>query len=97
MYVVTVTFKIDAKHQDEFSKAMLLQAKNSLELEADCHQFDVCHDPENPCVVFLYEIYTNKEAFQLHLQSDHFKSFDANTRSWVEEKTVNTWIRGEIN
>lgn len=97
MYVVTVTFRIKAEYKAEFREGMVLQARNSLALEAGCHQFDVCFDPEDPCAVFLYEIYTDKQAFDAHLQSDHFTSFDANTKNWIEQKTVNTWTREEVN
>ena len=47
MFVVTVRFQIKPGQEDDFHAAVLDQARNSLRLEPDCHQFDVCRHPEN--------------------------------------------------
>jgi len=91
MYAVCVTFKIKPGLIDSFMPAMQQQAKNSLDLEADCHQFDICTDPARPDEVFLYEIYETAEAFQVHLASEHFIKFDEATLDMVAEKTVSTY------
>ena len=38
--------------------------------------------------VFLYEIYRDRAAFDLHLASDHFRQFDQRSRDLVLSKTV---------
>jgi (4S)-4-hydroxy-5-phosphonooxypentane-2,3-dione isomerase len=43
--------------------------------------------------VFLYELYDDKAAFDAHLKTPHFLSFDARVRDWVERKAVGTWTR----
>lgn len=91
MFVVTVNFTIKSDHVDDFREAVEKQASNSLELEAGCHQFDVCYDLDDDTAAFLYEIYSDEEAFEDHLESDHFESFDASTGDWVEEKLVRQW------
>jgi len=91
MFVVTVTFGIQPDHVEGFQAAVLSQARNSLELEADCHRFDVCFDDDDPGRVFLYELYTDAAAFQAHLDSAHFKDFDATVADWLESKEVDTW------
>lgn len=91
MFVVTVFFRVDDAHCDEFHDAMLLQARNSLDLESGCHVFDVCVDAEDPCRIYLYEKYTSKAAFDVHLASEHFLSFDAQVSPWVREKNVQVW------
>ena len=93
MYVVTVEFSIVADHLDAFTQAMNAQAVASLEKEVDCHQFDVCFDPESPTTCFLYELYTDKAAFDLHLESQHFQDFSAKVADWVSSKTVKTYER----
>lgn len=95
MYVVTVEFTVAKNNQREFMEAMIAQAGNSLRLEPGCHQFDVCVDPKDEQRVYLYEIYTDRAAFDLHLESDHFKDFDALVRPWLESKTVSLWERIE--
>jgi (4S)-4-hydroxy-5-phosphonooxypentane-2,3-dione isomerase len=93
MYVVTVRLDIDPNHAPEFMRAMGAQAHNSLTLEAGCRQFDVSVDPSDLRRVFLYEIYTDRAAFDAHLASAHFKNFDATLQPWVISKAVETWER----
>jgi quinol monooxygenase YgiN len=95
MYVVTVEFKVTADHAEAFRDAVLRQSRNSLVNEPDCHQFDVCTYPNDPTLIYLYEVYSDQEAFQSHLRSDHFLDFDTKTKAWVDSKTVRTWIREE--
>ena len=88
MFVITVKFVINEKDIEKFKVRMLQQARDSLELEKDCHQFDVCHDPNNKNIVFLYETYTDKNAFNIHLNSKHYLAFNDKVTSWVKEKIV---------
>ena len=93
MFVVTVKFELVPGAEAAFMPLMHTQAKNSLELETECHQFDVCTDPEKPGTVFLYELYSDEAAFQLHLASDHFKQFDADVAALVQDKQVQLYQR----
>ncbi len=91
MFVVTVTFEIEAARSAAFNAAVKTQAKNSLELEPDCLRFDVCLDPDKDGRVFLYELYRDAAAFDLHLASEHFKTFNALVEPWTRSKAVQTW------
>ena len=96
MYVVCVEFGLVEGAMETFLPLMKEQAKNSLALEPECHYFDVCRDPEGGETIFLYEIYTDADAFKAHLASDHFKSFDAAVAPMVASKQVRIWSRVEI-
>ena len=91
MFVVTVDFQVKPGQEAAFAEAVTRQAANSLAGEADCHRFDVCRDPADAAHVFLYEIYGDKAAFDVHLASDHFKDFDATVKDWLLSKTVGIW------
>ncbi len=93
MYIVTVEFTVGPKHVEAFHQAVQQQAQNSLTLEADCHQFDVCVDPQNRERLFLYETYTDEAAFKTHLASEHYLNFDATVRDWLKSKAVQFWNR----
>ena len=93
MYVIIVEFRIREGHEADFMARMREQAENSLSREEDCLQFDVCNDPENPQRVFLYEVYSDEDAFKRHLESAHFNDFDATTSAWIESKTAQAWQR----
>lgn len=97
MYIVSVTFDIKAAHIAEFMGAVLDQAHNSLELEPDCHTFDVCVSDDQPARVFLYERYTDAAAFDVHLKSKHFAAFDAQVAPWIAAKQVDTWKQVETS
>ena len=72
---------------------MQTQARTSVEAEEGCVQFDVCTDPDDPTAFFLYELYTDRAAFDAHLASPHFEAFDATVAPWVASKTVHAYER----
>lgn len=93
MYVVCVTFKIKSESIDQFMPLMLDNAKASFEQEPECQQFDLCIDENDKSIVFLYEIYNDKAAFQDHLASPHFKEFDAAITNMIADKKVQIFTR----
>jgi quinol monooxygenase YgiN len=94
MYAVCVTFKLKSGQSDAFMPLMRANARTSLQHEDGCHQFDVLSDPAKPDQVFLYELYSNRAAFDAHLNSTHFKTFDAASAEMIADKDVQTW--GEV-
>ena len=93
MFVITVDFEIKSEFVNEFRNRVLQQAKDSLNNEKKCFTFDVSFDEKNTNKVFLYEIYQDKDAFDYHLKSDHYLSFDKDVKNWVTKKTVNQLIK----
>ncbi|UES45727.1 putative quinol monooxygenase [Roseibium aggregatum] len=93
MYAVTVVFQIKAEAVEDFLPLMIANAEASLKDEPGCRQFDVCTDPDRPGDVFLYELYDDADAFQAHLQTPHFKSFDAKVARMIAQKTVRTYAK----
>lgn len=85
MYAVTVTFHIDPARIDAFMLLMVSNAQMSKRHEPGCQQFDVCRDGNH---VFLYEIYDDRAAFDLHLASPHFLSFDEAVQDMITSKQV---------
>lgn len=88
MYVVTVTIHIKDGRIDDFMPLMTKNARASLADEDECHQFDVCRDGHE---VFLYEVYENRAAFELHLESEHFLTFDTAIAEMVEARAVRVY------
>ncbi|MBT3661785.1 MAG: antibiotic biosynthesis monooxygenase [Rhodospirillaceae bacterium] len=91
MFAITVTFHVQPEHIASFDTVMAAQVRNSVEREPGCHRFDVCKDPDDPARTFLYELYTDADAFQDHLASDHYKNFDATVALWLTSKAVEKW------
>jgi (4S)-4-hydroxy-5-phosphonooxypentane-2,3-dione isomerase len=92
MFCISVVFEVHAAHAAEFGAAVAHNARESLAREAGCQVFDVCVD-DSGRRFFLYEIYDDAAAFDAHLQSPHFKAFDAMAQDWVRSKTVGRWQR----
>lgn len=90
MFVILVDFEIYEKSAAEFLTAIRTQASDSLSNEDGCLRFDVCLDNASATSIMLYEIYNDASAFDLHLETSHFKSFDQNTKHMVAEKRVRT-------
>ncbi len=88
---VCVHFQLYPEHFERFFAAVMLQAKNSKELEPWCHQFDVCRLPEQPYSILLYETYDDREAFARHRQTEHFAQFQRAIEGCVASKDVGVW------
>ena len=95
MIAVTVTFEIKEECLQEFMRLVIANAFTSKMVEEGCHQFDVCTKGDAPNEVFLYELYEDAAAFDLHLMSAHFKSFDQAVAHMIEEKHVQVF--GEVH
>lgn len=86
--VLVVEFQIKTPHIEAFDRAIRKNARQSLDQEPGCRLFDVCRDPADESIFFLYEIYDDQTAIGAHLQSGHFLEMNALTADWVAAKTV---------
>ena len=82
---------------DRFRKRLENHARTSVEREAGCHRSDVHQESRDPTLFFLYEVYTDEAALQAHRDSEHYKSFRADTAGWVMDRTWWFWHRCEPN
>jgi (4S)-4-hydroxy-5-phosphonooxypentane-2,3-dione isomerase len=89
-FAITVTFEIDQKSFENFLPLMHENAKASVREEPGCLRFDVLLPVEISTrrTVFLYEVYESRAAFDTHLSSPHFLSFDEATRDMIVAKSV---------
>lgn len=89
-YAITVEFQIAATAEADFMRLMHENAAEFVRVEPGCLRFDVLIPamPQDEKIVFLYEIYEDRAAFETHLASGHFKRFDELTRPMVLKKTV---------
>jgi quinol monooxygenase YgiN len=92
MFVVAVTYEINPEHRESFRAAILKNAAASLRDEPGCHQFDVCFSDDG-ARCFLYEVYTDSDAFAAHRATPHFKEYDQTVKGWVLNKKLETYTR----
>ena len=88
MQALIVEFLIKPAFVDAFAAAIADNARASRETEPGCRQFDVCRDPAEPRLFFLYELYDDEAAVQAHLLAPHFLQMSELSASWVEKKSV---------
>ena len=93
MFVVVVEFTVRAEYVEPFLERVMQQAQDSLKLEVNCHVFDVCICSEKKSRILLYEIYTDKAAFDVHLATAHFRDFSDAVQEWVSDKQLSTFER----
>jgi (4S)-4-hydroxy-5-phosphonooxypentane-2,3-dione isomerase len=88
MFVLVVEFRIHPEFIAAFSAAINENARASLATEPGCRQFDVCRDPAEPALFYLYEVYDDEVAFQAHLKTAHFAAMERASAGWVDSKSV---------
>jgi autoinducer 2-degrading protein len=90
MLLVAVTFEIAPERAEAFRDRVRQQAADSL-AEPGCRRFDIWCDTGDCARVFLFEIYDDRAAFDVHLASAHFKAFDAEVAPWIRDKRIESW------
>jgi len=88
MLAVCVDFEIDLASLDAFLTIMQKNASDSLANEVGCHQFDITQDLQNPTKIFLYELYDDAFAFELHKKASHYLRFNQLVSEMVTAKSV---------
>ncbi len=92
-FSLVVEFRVKGVQADAFAAAVCANANASLAGEPGCRLFDVCRDPNDASHFLLYEVYDDEAAFTAHLESAHFKAFDAQVSAWVIGKLPEAWVR----
>ena len=74
-YVLIVTFQVKPEHLERFNQMIDVNARASVREEPGCRQFDVMRGNDDPCMVVLYEVYDNEDAFKTHATMNHTQTF----------------------
>jgi quinol monooxygenase YgiN len=84
MIVLTVTIHVKPEHVEEFTAAMLANARGS-RTEPGNLRFDVLHSEDDPAHFLLYEVYRDKDAIAAHRETPHFKTWMATVEPWLAQ------------
>ncbi len=87
-FVITVDFTLKPGAMAAFRKLIDRNARDSCADEPGCRRFDVLVPTEPSDRVFLYEIYDDRAAFDVHLKTPHFDVFNRESEALVISKTV---------
>jgi len=86
LHVMHAPLPVKPERVSDFIDAVKLDALGSVRNEPGCLRFDVYQNVENPCELYLYEVYVNEAAFEYHVKTPHIAK-------WRE--TVKDWYAGE--
>ncbi len=90
---VMVSFRLRPGTIERFVRLILASAHASIEREQGCLQFDVIVPEDTADHVVLYELYRTREAFALHVETEHYSVFAKKSTDLVLEKTVHVGRR----
>jgi (4S)-4-hydroxy-5-phosphonooxypentane-2,3-dione isomerase len=87
-YVIVVDFRIKPGSKRAFRQLIDANALASCRHEPGCRRFDVLELPDEADRILLYEIYDDRAAFDAHVKSAHYASFNTASAPHVSEKKV---------
>ena len=87
-FVIVVEFRIHPGKMTAFRRLMDENARTSCRDEPGCRRFDVLGSPKDPDFILLYEIYDDRAAFDAHVKTGHFLSFNSESAPLVANKVV---------
>ncbi len=87
-FAIIVDFRLKPGTRPEFRRLVDSNARISVRTEQGCRRFDVVEPKGEPDRVLLYEIYSDKAAFDAHLRTEHFRVFAGASESLILQKTV---------
>jgi autoinducer 2-degrading protein len=85
-FAVVVMFKVSPDNASGFQALLEENAAASVDGEPGCLRFDIVRLDGGD--LLLYELCSDRSAFDAHLDSPHFKAFDEATRAHVLEKAI---------
>jgi quinol monooxygenase YgiN len=88
MHIVLILVTVKADLLDEFERALLHNARESVSIDPGCLRFDVSQHYDDPTRWVVYEVYQSPDAHAAHRQSPHFLAYDAVAARAVVDKTV---------
>ena len=62
--------------------------KSTRPAEPGCSEFDITVSRKDPNRLFIFEVYDNAAAFDVHLKSDHYKKYAATAKDIVAKREV---------
>ena len=88
MHVVLIHVTVRPELLEEFERALLHNARESVARDRGCERFDVSQHADDPTRWILHEVYDHPDSHAQHRRSPHFLAFDAVAQRAVTDKTV---------
>jgi autoinducer 2-degrading protein len=91
MFALFVTIQVKPEHREAFIEATMGDANGSNNDEPGCLRFDVLQDNQDPSRMYLYEVYKDRESWEVaHRETPHYLKWRETVQDWFAAETVRT-------
>jgi (4S)-4-hydroxy-5-phosphonooxypentane-2,3-dione isomerase len=87
-FAIIVDFTVKVGRMAAFRTLVEANARASCRDEPGCRRFDVLNPTDGQDPIVLYEIYDDRAAFDAHLASPHYATFNQDGARYVAAKTI---------
>ena len=87
MHAVVIQVTVKPELLEEFTAAILHNARESVARDPGCLRFDVIQQYDDPGQWLFYELYTDRAAHEAHRKSAHFLAYGRVAERAVLSKT----------
>ena len=84
MMIRMAEIDVDSKYISEYSAILKESAETSMRLEKGVIAIFPMFQKENPTQIRILEVYLNKESYEAHLQTLHFKHYKTTTLKMIK-------------
>jgi quinol monooxygenase YgiN len=81
---LVVKIHMKAKFREQFIKEMWADAIGSEKNEPGCLMFNIVNDKADPNILYLFEVYKDDKAVEIHKKMPHFVKWLETTKNWLE-------------
>lgn len=87
-FVVIAEFPVKPDQVAAFLELAHEDLRQSLANEPGCHQFDVLRADNDDLLIVLHEVYTDRAAFEAHIQMPHYAPFKKGTTPLLASEPI---------
>ena len=84
-YMRIAKITVDSTKLDEYKAALKEQMQSALRIEKGVLAYSAVEDKKNPSKITILETYASTEAYQAHIQTEHFKKYKAVVADMVKQ------------
>jgi quinol monooxygenase YgiN len=84
-YMRIAKITVDSTMLDAYKVALKEQMQSALKLEKGVLAYSALQDKNNPSKITIFETYASVEAYQAHIQTEHFKKYKATVVDMVKQ------------
>jgi autoinducer 2-degrading protein len=85
LMVIAAPQYVKEENVDEFIDSITLDSIGSTNEEPGCLRFDVYQNVNDPTELYLYEVYSNADAFEYHRGTPHIKNWQETVKDMYDE------------